>query len=355
MAQRFSNAARALLAATINDTDTAFSIEADGSLFPVANTGSSAIGPSADWFKLVLQDTTGYEIVYVRTHVSGSLDFSNVLRGQEGTTARSFLSGSTVGLRPTAADAEHVNDTANPHGVTKSQVGLGNVDNTADATKNVLSASKWTTARTITLGGDLSGSVSIDGTDNVTLTAMVSDNSHAHVIGNVDGLQSALDSKAASSHSHGISDVTGLQSALDGKASSSHSHAISDVTGLQTALDAKAPAASPTLTGNVEVAGSYRSNVTAMAALSVDCSAGNYFTKTIAANSTFTFDSVPSGAYSFTLELTHTSGTITWPAAVKWPGDTAPTLTTGKTHLFMFVTDDGGTRWRGAALAGYVS
>ncbi len=41
-------------------------------------------------------------------------------------------------------------------------------------------ADKWTTARTITLGGDLSGSVSIDGSANVTLTAAVSNDSHNH-------------------------------------------------------------------------------------------------------------------------------------------------------------------------------
>ena len=57
----------------------------------------------------------------------------------------------------------------------------------------------------------------------------------------------------------------------------------------------------------------------------------------------------------FTLELTHTSGTVTWPTEVKWPADSPPTLTTGKTHLFVFVTDDGGTRYRGAALADYVN
>jgi hypothetical protein len=38
-----------------------------------------------------------------------------------------------------------------------------------------------------------------------------------------------------------IAKTNGLQSALDGKAATSHTHAISDVTGLQTALDAKAP------------------------------------------------------------------------------------------------------------------
>jgi hypothetical protein len=30
-------------------------------------------------------------------------------------------------------------------------------------------------------------------------------------------------------------------------------------------------------------------------------------------------------------------------------------LTTAKTHLLIFVTDDGGTRWRGAALVDYAT
>lgn len=114
--------------------------------------------------------------------------------------------------------------------------------------------------------------------------------------------------------------------------------------------------ASPTLTSAPYVNGSYQANIVAMAALDVDCSAGNYFTKTISTNSTFTFSNAPSSrAYAFTMELTHTSGTVTWPTTVKWPSDTAPTLTTGKTHLFIFVTDDGGTRWRGASLVDYVN
>jgi hypothetical protein len=108
--------------------------------------------------------------------------------------------------------------------------------------------------------------------------------------------------------------------------------------------------------GRLDLSGNYVQNIVAVAALDIDCSAGNYFTKTINANSTFTFSNAPaSRSYAFALELTHTSGTITWPAAVKWPKDTAPTLTTGKTHIFIFVTDDSGTRWRGAALVDYVN
>jgi hypothetical protein len=106
----------------------------------------------------------------------------------------------------------------------------------------------------------------------------------------------------------------------------------------------------------LDVNGAYASNITAVAALDLDLSTANYFTKTIAANSTFTFSSpAASRAVSFTLELTHTSGTVTWPTSVKWPGDVAPTLTTGKTHLFMFVTDDGGTTYRGASLVDYTN
>ena len=107
---------------------------------------------------------------------------------------------------------------------------------------------------------------------------------------------------------------------------------------------------------DVDINGTYAGNVAALGALDVDCSTGNYFTKTINGASTFTVSNVPaSRAYAFTLELTHTSGAITWFSGVEWPESTAPTLTTGKTHLFMFVTDDGGTRWRASSLINYTN
>lgn len=113
---------------------------------------------------------------------------------------------------------------------------------------------------------------------------------------------------------------------------------------------------SPELTTAPYVNGSYRGNIVAVSALDIDCSAGNYFVKTVNGASTFTVSSVPaSRSYSFTLELTHTSGAITWFSGVEWPGGTAPTLTTGKTHLFMFITDDGGTRWRASSLINYTN
>ena len=100
------------------------------------------------------------------------------------------------------------------------------------------------------------------------------------------------------------------------------------------------------------------SKVVAMGANSVDCRLGNYFTKTITGATTFTFDNVPASgvAYGFTMEVTlNGSNAITWPGTVKWNADTAPTLTDGKTQLFTFVTDDGGTRWRANSSVDYVN
>ena len=94
-----------------------------------------------------------------------------------------------------------------------------------------------------------------------------------------------------------------------------------------------------------------------MGANAVDCSAGNYFTKTITGATTFTFTNVPTGvAYTFTMEVTlNGSNAITWPGSVKWPADTAPSITDGKTQLFVFLTDDGGTRWRGSSVVDYTN
>lgn len=70
----------------------------------------------------------------------------------------------------------------------------------------------------------------------------INDDSHNHIISNIDGLQSALDSKAVSSHNH--DDVYYTENEIDilleNKASSSHTHTIANIINLQSALDGKA-------------------------------------------------------------------------------------------------------------------
>jgi hypothetical protein len=52
----------------------------------------------------------------------------------------------------------------------KADVGLANVDNTADSVKNVLTATKLVTARTLSVSGDASGSTTFDGSANAGIS-----------------------------------------------------------------------------------------------------------------------------------------------------------------------------------------
>lgn len=106
----------------------------------------------------------------------------------------------------------HLANKSNPHGVTKAQVGLGSVENKSSATirgeltkDNVTTALGYTPPTTNTTysgAGSSLGLVKSGG--DVTIAdgvITVNDDSHNHTIANVDGLQSALDSKAPT-HSH---------------------------------------------------------------------------------------------------------------------------------------------------------
>jgi len=70
---------------------------------------------------------------------------------------------------------------------------------------------------------------------------------------------------------------------------------------------------------------------------------------TLAASTTLSFTNVQSTdiAHMWTIVTLGNGGvySITWPAAIKWPGATAPTVTTtsGKRDIYQFITYDGGT------------
>lgn len=66
----------------------------------------------------------------------------------------------------------------------------------SDTTGKAASADAWTTGRTITLTGDVTGtSAAWKGDGNISFEATVADNSHAHTTGNITGLSTALDAK----------------------------------------------------------------------------------------------------------------------------------------------------------------
>lgn len=84
-------------------------------------------------------------------------------------TNKTYRWSGSVYVYITSGAVDSVNGKTGVVTLTKSDVGLANVDNVADSSRNVLSATKLTTARTISVSGDISGSVSFDGSSNANI------------------------------------------------------------------------------------------------------------------------------------------------------------------------------------------
>jgi len=102
-----------------------------------------------------------------------------------------------------------------------------------------------------------------------------------------------------------------------------------------------------------------RNNITAAASTTINTALGNQFVISLGINiTTLTFTNVPANTrvYTMTLYLVQdaTGGrTVTWPVSVKWPGGSAPTLTTTgtKQDIVTLTTYDGGSTWLGVPVA----
>lgn len=102
------------------------------------------------------------------------------------------------------------------------------------------------------------------------------------------------------------------------------------------------------LDGKVVVSKSSRGVPAAVAALDIDVSESNFFTKAISASSTFTFSgATPAAAHIFFLQLTITSAAIpSWPASVDFTNGSNPSTLLGNgRHILAFTTFNGGTDW----------
>ena len=110
-----------------------------------------------------------------------------------------------------------------------------------------------------------------------------------------------------------------------------------------------------TILARFDLAGDYRENwITANTGSSytIDISNGTFQTLSLTNNCSFTFPAGTIAGRSFTLLLSQDSTggrTVTWPAAVYWPNNTAPTITStaSRTDKFVF-SQDGLGRWLGS-------
>jgi hypothetical protein len=219
-------------------------LDLTGTVFSHTDTSSQAsVNNSGNTF---IQDVTldGFGHVTGLTSASVTVNDGTLSMGVSGTG----LSGSASF---TANDSDNVTFTvtsnatnANTPSTIVARDASGNFSAgtiTAALTGNASTASsaaKWTTARTIGMSGDVSSdAVSIDGSGNVTITnTVVADDSHNHVISNVDGLQTALDAKQAAATALTTSttfggDVSGAYNAI-AVSNDSHSHTTSTISGL---------------------------------------------------------------------------------------------------------------------------
>lgn len=117
-------------------------------------------------------------------------------------------------------------------------------------------------------------------------------------------------------------------------------------------------------TGAVTVVAAHTTGVIQYAAPVANGNSGTAFTVnfskqvqqvTLTGNCTFTF-TAPPGPARLLLELTQDatgSRTVTWPAAVKWSGGTAPTLTTTAAHVDLILLEYDGTNYIGSSILDY--
>ena len=109
----------------------------------------------------------------------------------------------------------------------------------------------------------------------------------------------------------------------------------------------------------LDVYGGVAMNVVTLATTSntVNVALANYFVCTPAGTTTFVFTGVPvSRDSSFVIELTNGGAyTVSFPSTVRWPANTAPTLTSSGKDLLIFSTANTGSTWRASSLIGYTA
>lgn len=137
------------------DNDTIYWQEVDGSRVLKAREGSgSSFDKSAMWTALAGSTTEQINKSHLTTALTGY-------------ATESWVSGKNYAVKATTLAGYGITDAPTKTGSGASGTwGIG-------ITGNAATASKWATARTITLGSYLSGSVSLDGSVNVTLNANV--------------------------------------------------------------------------------------------------------------------------------------------------------------------------------------
>jgi hypothetical protein len=312
------------------------SVNTEGGTFTVASNATNANTGST----IVFRDASGnFSAGTITAALSGNA--STATSAAALTTARNVaLTGAVTGNANFDGSSNISITTTATSDPTITLTGAVTGSGTMTNLGNVSIATTATADPTLTLSGDASGSATFTNLGNATLTVTVADDSHNHVISNVDGLQTALDGKLGTTAKAADSEL------LDGVNGASYLR--SDTSDTYTGT--------LTLTGTLNASGtvfaeSLQEDYDPLSGTTPAPDANNAgaFSLTMSGNTTFTFGSVTADrSVGFILQLTGNGSTVTWPSSVKWAGGTAPDApANGETDILVFHTRDGGTNWYG--------
>jgi hypothetical protein len=178
LAAKFNTGAGAPSSSTTADTKAFYWDTTSGVLY---FRGVVVGGTPPTWTQLSQTFATATQIQNTTATAGSGLNLarSNHVHSVETATAVDINAASGTGSGTALALANHTHKIPALY-ITNAMI----ADNAAISASKISGAvgtsSSWATARTITLAGDLTGSVTLNGSQDVTLTAVVVDESHAH-------------------------------------------------------------------------------------------------------------------------------------------------------------------------------
>ena len=189
-----TNLGNATLTATINANSVALGTDTTGNYVGSGATSGNGISGSVS--------SEGGTFTVTSNATNANTGSTLVFRDASGNFSAGTITAALSGNASTATSAAALT-TARNIALSGAVTGDANFDGSG----NITISTTATSDPTLTLNGDATGSATFTNLGNATLTVTVVDDSHNHVISNVDGLQTALDGKLSTSGKAADSDL----------------------------------------------------------------------------------------------------------------------------------------------------